>query len=117
MGAGKEIISAPYRHAAKVLNHGRGALVPIQNPAAIATVAIELLDNDPLRQATRERAYLYARPMVWNRVAQSYIRAFVRARTSRMKPASRGFPCRLSRRTLHNESLSLWSNWPFSNLE
>jgi glycosyltransferase involved in cell wall biosynthesis len=92
MGAGKEIISTPYRHAAEVLNPGRGALVPFENPAAIAIAAIGLLENDPLRQATRERANLYPQPMVWNRVAQSYIRALVRASISRMQPASRGVP-------------------------
>ena len=92
MGAGKAIISTPYWHAAEVLDHGRGALVPFEDPAAIATAAIELLDNDGLRQAMCERAYRYARPMVWNRVAQSYMRAFVRARVSRMQPAGLGFP-------------------------
>jgi len=92
MGAGKAIISTPYWHAAEVLDHGRGALVPFEATPAIATAAIELLDNDGLRQAMCERAYRYARPMVWNRVAQSYMRAFVRARVSRMQPAGLGFP-------------------------
>jgi len=50
------------------------------------------LDNDAARQAMRERAYLYARHMVWNRVAQSYMRAFVRARDNRMQPARVAFP-------------------------
>jgi glycosyltransferase involved in cell wall biosynthesis len=92
MGAGKAIISTPYWHAAELLSDGRGALVPFQNPAAIADAAIELLDSDALRQAMRKRAYLYARPMVWNRVAQSYMRAFVRAGVCGMEPASLGLP-------------------------
>jgi glycosyltransferase involved in cell wall biosynthesis len=92
MGAGKAIISTPYWHAAELLNDGRGALVPFENPAAIAAAAIELLDSDAARQAMRRRAYLHTRPMVWNRVAQSYMRAFVRARVSRMEPASLGIP-------------------------
>jgi glycosyltransferase involved in cell wall biosynthesis len=84
MGAGKAIISTPYWHAAELLDDGRGALVPFKNPDAIADAAIELLDNDAKRQAMRKRAYLYARKMVWNRVAQSYMRSFIQARANHM---------------------------------
>ena len=80
MGAGKAIVSTPYWYAAEVLDQGRGLLVPFENPAAIATAAIALLANDEAREDMRERAYLYARPMVWKRVAQSYMAAFLRAR-------------------------------------
>jgi glycosyltransferase involved in cell wall biosynthesis len=83
MGAGKAIISTPYWHAAEVLDKGRGMLVPFENPSAIATATIELLDNDNARQIMRERAYHYARPMVWNRVAQSYMAAILQARVHR----------------------------------
>ncbi|MGD0857990.1 MAG: glycosyltransferase family 4 protein [Terracidiphilus sp.] len=85
MGAGKAIISTPYWHAAELLDDGRGALVPFENPVAIAAAAIELLDNDTKRLAMRKRAYLYARKMVWNRVAQSYMHSFVRARVDRIQ--------------------------------
>jgi glycosyltransferase involved in cell wall biosynthesis len=83
MGAGKAIISTPYWHAAELLDDGRGVLVSFENPEAIATAAIELLDNDAARSAMRKRAYLYARQMVWNRVAQSYMRSFSRAQAHR----------------------------------
>jgi len=92
LGAGKAIISTPYWHAAELLDNGRGALVPFEDPAAIADTAIELLDNDAAREAMRKRAYLYARHMVWNRVAQSYMRAFVRACANRMQPARVALP-------------------------
>jgi len=92
MGAGKAIISTPYWHAAELLDDGRGTLVPFEDPAAIAAAAIELLDNDAKRHAMRKRAYLYAREMVWNRVAQSYIRSFSRAQSRRTQPAHLGFP-------------------------
>jgi glycosyltransferase involved in cell wall biosynthesis len=91
MGAGKAIISTPYWYAAEVLDHGRGMLVPFENPAAIATATIALLDNDDARQAMRERAYLYARPMVWKRVAQSYMAAFLRARAYCAEPVDMRF--------------------------
>ena len=90
MGAGKAIISTPYWHAAELLDDGRGTLVPFENPAAIAAATIDLLDNNATRHAMRKRAYLYAREMVWNRVAQSYMRSFSRAYARRMQPAHLG---------------------------
>jgi glycosyltransferase involved in cell wall biosynthesis len=92
MGAGKAIISTPYWHAAELLDDGRGTLVPFEDPAAIAAAAIKLLDNDVERDALRKRAYLYAREMVWNRVAQSYMHSFSRAQSCRTQPAHRRFP-------------------------
>lgn len=59
LGAGKAIISTPYWHAAEVLSDGHGALVPFEDPPAIAAKAIELLDNDAARQVMRMRAYIY----------------------------------------------------------
>ena len=105
LGAGKAIISTPYWHAAELLGDGRGALVPFEDPAAIADTAIELLDDGTARQAMRKRAYVYARRMVWDRVAQSYMRAFVRACANRMQPASVAFPLQAAeRRTLQADS-------------
>ena len=92
LGAGKVIVSTPYWHATELLNDGRGALVPFEDPAAIADTVIELLDNDEARQAMRKRAYIYARRMVWDRVAQSYMRTFVRVCANRMQPARVAFP-------------------------
>jgi len=92
MGAGKAIISTPYWHAAELLDDGRGALVPFEDPAAIADTVIELLDNEAARQEMRDRAYVYARRMVWNRVAQSYMRAFLGTRANRMPPGRVAFP-------------------------
>jgi glycosyltransferase involved in cell wall biosynthesis len=92
LGAGKAIVSTPYWHAAELLDDGRGMLVPFEDPAAIADTVIELLDNDAAREAMRERAYIYARGMVWGRVAQSYMRTFLRACANRMQPARALFP-------------------------
>jgi glycosyltransferase involved in cell wall biosynthesis len=92
LGAGKAIVSTPYWHATELLDGGRGALVPFEDPVAIAGTVIELLDNDAARHAMRERAYLYARHMVWNRVAQSYMQTFVRASAGHKQPARAAFP-------------------------
>jgi glycosyltransferase involved in cell wall biosynthesis len=92
LGAGKAIVSTPYWHAAELLDDGRGALIPFEDPVAIADTVIELLDNDAARHAMRKRAYIYARRMVWDRVAQSYMRTFVRVCANRMQPARVAFP-------------------------
>ena len=83
LSAGKAIISTPYWHAAELLAGGRGVLVPFEDSDAIATEAIKLLDNEVARHAMSKRAYLYARGMVWNRAAESYMSTFVRARSER----------------------------------
>jgi glycosyltransferase involved in cell wall biosynthesis len=106
LGAGKAIVSTPYWHATELLDDGRGALVPFEDPAAIADTVIELLDNDAALQAMRKRAYLYARRMVWDRVAQSYMRAFVRARADRMQPARVSFPLRAAEKDATRPLLS-----------
>jgi len=91
LGAGKAIISTPYWYAAELLADGRGALVPFEDSGAIADATIGLLDDDSAREAMSRRAYLYARGMVWNRVAQSYMRTFVSARVNCVQPDRLGF--------------------------
>jgi glycosyltransferase involved in cell wall biosynthesis len=100
LGAGKAIISTPYWHAAELLDDGRGVLVPFNDSEAIAAAAIELLDNEAARHAMRKRAYLYARDTVWNKVAQSYMNTFVRARSDRMRTPRIAFADLNAERTL-----------------
>jgi glycosyltransferase involved in cell wall biosynthesis len=83
LGAGKAIISTPYWHAIELLDDQRGALVPFQDPEAIARKAVELLDTPAIRHRMRKRAYVYAREMVWKRVAQGYMASFAQARSDR----------------------------------
>jgi glycosyltransferase involved in cell wall biosynthesis len=85
LSAGKAIISTPYLHAVELLDEGRGALVPFDDPEAIAAKTVELLDNGTGRHAMRKRAYLYARDMVWNRVAQQYMGSFERVYNERLR--------------------------------
>ncbi len=84
LGAGKAIISTPYWHAAEMLAGGRGVLVPFEDSGAIATATIKLIENEVARKAMSKRAYLYAREMVWNKTAASYMNTFVRARSERL---------------------------------
>jgi glycosyltransferase involved in cell wall biosynthesis len=95
LGAGKAIISTPYWHAIELLDDRRGALVPFQNPEAIAHKTIELLDTPAIRHAMRKRAYLFAREMVWKRVAQGYLESFARVRSDRREAPKVQFAARM----------------------
>ncbi len=99
LGAGKAIISTPYWHAIELLDDRRGALVPFQNPNAIANKAIELLNTPAIRHAMRKRGYLFAREMVWKRVAQGYMESFSRVRSDRMESPKVQFSARLTEKS------------------
>jgi glycosyltransferase involved in cell wall biosynthesis len=101
LGAGKAIISTPYWHAIELLDERRGALVPFQNPDAIAQKTIELLDTPAIRHAMRKRAYLFAREMIWKRVAQGYMESFSRVRNDRMESPRVQFSARAADRSLN----------------
>jgi len=100
LGAGKAIISTPYWHAIELLDDRRGALVPFENPEAIAHKTIELLDTPAIRHAMRKRAYLFGRDMVWKRVAQGYMESFARVRSDRMENPRVQFSARVTPKAL-----------------
>jgi glycosyltransferase involved in cell wall biosynthesis len=101
LGAGKAIISTPYWHAIELLDDGRGALVPFQNPAAIAQKTIELLDTPAIRHAMRKRAYQFARGMIWKQVAQGYMGTFSHIRGDRMTRPRVQFAARMAVKALN----------------
>jgi glycosyltransferase involved in cell wall biosynthesis len=101
LGAGKAIISTPYWHAIELLDDRRGALVPFQNPDAIAQKTIGLLDTPATRHAMRKRAYLFAREMIWKRVAQGYMESFSRVRSDRMETPRVQFSARATTKDLN----------------
>lgn len=101
LGAGKAIISTPYWHALELLDGRRGALVPFQNPTAIALKTVELLDTPAIRHGMRKRAYLFARDMIWKKVAQGYMESFSRVRADRMETPHVQFSARVTPKVLH----------------
>jgi glycosyltransferase involved in cell wall biosynthesis len=101
LGAGKAIISTPYWYATELLDDRRGALVPFQNPDAIAQKTIELLDTPAIRHAMRKRAYLFARQMIWKRVAQGYMESFARVRSDRMENPQAQLLARVTHKSLN----------------
>jgi glycosyltransferase involved in cell wall biosynthesis len=101
LGAGKAIISTPYWHAIELLDDHRGALVPFEDPESIAKKTVELLDTPATRHAMRKRAYLFAREMIWKRVAQGYMESFNRVRRHRMESPRMQFSARVARKSLN----------------
>ena len=74
--------------------------MPFQNPGAIAHKTIELLDTPAIRHAMRKRAYLFARDMVWKKVAQGYMESFARVRSDRMETPRVQFSARATPKAL-----------------
>src|SRR6476661_880835 len=101
LGAGKAIISTPYWHAIELLDDHRGALVPFQDPDAIARKAVELLDTPAIRHRMRKRAYIYGRGMVWKHVAQGYMASFAQARLDRARRPRVQFSARAAEKSLN----------------
>src|SRR5229473_305244 len=101
LGAGKAIISTPYWHAIELLDDRRGALVPFQDPDAIARKTVELLTTPALRHAMRKRAYLFGRDMVWKKAAQGYMESFARVRSDRMETPRVQFLARAIKKSLN----------------
>ena len=81
LGAGKAVISTPYAYARELLAEERGILVPWNDPSAIATEIVGLLDDPEKRMLMRRRAAAHGRAMLWPAVARSYLDTFERART------------------------------------
>jgi glycosyltransferase involved in cell wall biosynthesis len=84
VGAGKAVISTPYRYAEELLKDGRGILVPFHDSKAIAEKILFLVENEAERDSMRKRAYLYGRNMIWPIIADRYRESFERARRKRV---------------------------------
>ena len=78
VGAGRAIVSTPFPYAKEVLADGRGMVVPVGDPAAMAAALNGLLLNDEARAAMGRAAYEFSRRMVWSDVAGQYRAVFDR---------------------------------------
>ena len=79
VGAGKAVISTPYRYAKELLADGRGILVPWRDSSAIAREVIGLLADEERCGALRQRAGEYGRGMAWAAVARRHVASLERA--------------------------------------
>jgi glycosyltransferase involved in cell wall biosynthesis len=82
-GAGKAVISTPYRHAVELLRDQRGVLVPFADPKAIALELSGILRDETRRNVMSENAYKLGRTMVWSNTARLYMKSFEMARRER----------------------------------
>ncbi len=76
VGAGKAVISTPYRAAAELLAENRGVLVPAGDPDRLAEAVVGILRDDALFYTLRRKAYDYGRTRIWPKIGQSYWRLF-----------------------------------------
>jgi glycosyltransferase involved in cell wall biosynthesis len=83
-GAGKAVISTPYRHAAELLRDQRGVLVPFADPRAIARELCGLLRDETRRSSMSDNAYRLGRTMVWSNTARFYMGSFEVAQQQRI---------------------------------
>jgi glycosyltransferase involved in cell wall biosynthesis len=63
--AGRAVVATPFTHAREVLAHGRGVLVPYDDPASIAQAVRRLLVRPVERAAIERRAFALARDWQW----------------------------------------------------
>ncbi len=96
MGAGKAVISTPYRYAEEMLAEGRGRLVPFADPDAIAGQILDLFDNPVELSAIRKRAYTFTRDMIWPKVARSYLDLFGELKQDRNNEKLSAYPPRVT---------------------
>lgn len=102
-GAGKAVVSTPYWHAVELLGDGRGVLVPFADSGAIAREVLELLEDEPRRNAMRKNAYLLGREFIWPQTARRYMETFEKARLGREPKPRKAF----ADRTLSNQPYPL----------
>jgi glycosyltransferase involved in cell wall biosynthesis len=90
-GSGKAVISTPYWHARELLADGRGALVPVADPAAIARAVHHWLDHPDELERVQDKAWESGRTMIWPTVAGNYLDCFAAALTEKRHPPRTAF--------------------------
>lgn len=90
-GAGRAVVSTPYRHAQELLKEGHGMLVPFARPGAIAASVCEYLERPGFIERTQHCAWQAGREMIWPTVAARYLETFRQVRSERHAPARTAF--------------------------
>lgn len=82
IGAGKAVVSTPYRYAEELLADGRGRLVAARSSKALAAEISALLEDDRAKAELERRALEFGSGMQWPVIATAYLQCFARARES-----------------------------------
>ncbi len=88
VGAGKAVVSTPYRYAEEILAAGRGRLVPARSSKALAAAISELLEDDRAKAELERRALEFGGCMQWPVVAGAYLECFEQAFTEHSRQSS-----------------------------
>ena len=94
VGAGKAVISTPYRYANELLADGRGILVPWRDSAAIAREVIGLMADESRCSAMRRQAAEYGHGMAWGAVARQHVASLEHAAASHAERRRSAFHAR-----------------------
>jgi|TARA_Y100000310_G_C20676019_1_gene813074 glycosyltransferase involved in cell wall biosynthesis len=76
VGCGRPVITIPFLHAKELITKNKGILVNINDSKSYAKAILKLLDNEKLRKIMSKNAYNASRFMLWNNVAESYLKIF-----------------------------------------
>ena len=76
MGCGRPIITIPFIHAKEIVTPERGILAELGNPKSFSKAITKLLSDESLRERMGENAYEFTRHMLWDNVADSYMKVF-----------------------------------------
>lgn len=79
IGAGKAVISTPYRYAQELLADDRGILVPWRDSSSIAAALNRVLGDSSELKRLSDRAAAFGQEMTWASVAVKYKDTFSRA--------------------------------------
>lgn len=94
VGAGKAVVSTPYRYARELLADDRGVLVPSRDSVAMASAINDVLDQPERLAELGARAAAFGRDMVWPSVARRYMQTLERARSEYASERSAAFAAR-----------------------
>jgi glycosyltransferase involved in cell wall biosynthesis len=74
VGTGLISISTPYRYAQELLDHGRGFIVPFEDPISIITIVNRLIKDTDLISRTHQKLKDYGSAMEWPVVGGAYLK-------------------------------------------
>lgn len=73
LGTGRPVVSTEFAQAKEIITLDVGRLVAIKDSKALTEALLDLLSDTERLQRMSQAAYSATRPMVWSKVAESYI--------------------------------------------